>query len=323
MACRRSNDVWVLGLPSGALESRIDTLPQPRAVLFHPDGASFYVAEGLSTVAQIRLSDRRVARQFRPRWRVTRLALESGSARIFAGHLGVPLLGIYRLKDMHLENSVTMGGEVVDLAFSGQQAWVLTRDADGLEQLALRDMELKAAALAGPDPRSLCLDGPRAWVACHGRAKTVPDLALPTETLSPDAQTLLSETAAEPPTEDALAVGDAADDQGDLSPAAQTQDPRFDGGGVALFRLKALRRLDYLAVPGGPVAVLAGPSGRELAVACEDGKLRLLDIRARRVDAEMDLGGRPAAMLAVAGGRLLIALSNVKTVLRVRLPAPW
>jgi hypothetical protein len=330
VACRRSNDVWVLALPSGEVVARVDTLPKPRAVLFHPQGGSYYVAEGLSSVAQVRLSDRRVARRFRPRWRVTRMAWEPASGRIFAGHQGLPLLGVYRLKDMHLETSVDVGGEVVDLAFTAETAWVLTREADGLEQLSLRDMSLKAAALTGPDPRALCLEGAQAWVACHGRVGKAGALALPTEAPSPEALSPLSSTAddgdAAPLTQE-LAAADQADDaadQEDLSPTAQAEDHRFDGGGVALFQLDELRRVDYLALPGGPVALAVAPSGRELAVACEDGRLRMLDLESRRVSAELDLGGRPSAMLPDPhGDGLLVALSNQKAVLRVRLPPPW
>jgi hypothetical protein len=331
VACRRSNDVWVLALPAGAALARVDTLPKPRAVMFHPQGGSFYVAEGLSSVAQVRLADRRVARHFRPRWRVTSMAWDPSSGRIFAGHLGIPLLGVYRLKDMHLATSVAVGGEVVQVAFGGGNAWILTRQADGLAQMSLRDMSVKAVALTGPDPRALCLDQGKAWVACHGRRGTAGDLALPTEAPSPEALSPLSASAQDDAAPDdggpepaGSAAQDAADDKEDLSPTAAVQDPSFEGGGVALFELADLRRVDYLAVPGGPVALAVAPSGRELAVACEDGRLRMLNIEARAVSAELDLGGRPSAMVPDPGGDgLLVALSNQKLVLRVRLPAPW
>jgi hypothetical protein len=329
VACRRSNDVWVLDMAGGALLERVDTMPRPRAVFFHPAGLSFYVAEGLSSVAQVRLSDQRVARRFKPRWRVTRLALEPRSGRLFAGHQGVPLLGVYRLKDMHLETTVEVGGEVVDLAFGPKDAWILTSQADGLARLSLTDMSLRTAALAGPDPRALDADAEHGWavVACHGRAGEAGDLQLPTPTPSPEALSPLSGTA---DSEDA-AAGEEDDAAGDTNEAAGDDEDeapapggehRWDGGGVAVFRLEELRRVDYVAVPGGPVALAASGSGLTVAVACEDGHLRLVDLASRAVVADLALGGRPSVMLKLSGGRgLLVALADQKNLLRI-LPGP-
>ncbi|HXB98522.1 MAG TPA: hypothetical protein VNZ54_10760 [bacterium] len=330
VACRRSNDVWVLALPSGDLLDRVDTMPRPRAVFFHPSGLSFYVAEGLSSVAQVRLSDRRVARRFKPRWRIIHLALEPRSGRLFGGHLGVPLLGVYRLKDMHLETTVAVGGEVVDLAFGPKDAWVLTSQADGLARLSLTDMSVRTAALAGPDPRALAADTGQGWayVACHGRAGEAGDLLLPTPSPTPETLSPLSGTADEE--DDAAAAGDddaAGDTQEaegpdeDEAPAAGGEH-RWDGGGVAVFRLDELRRVDYVPVEGGPVALAVAPSGRTAAVACEDGHLRLVDLASRAVVADLTLGGRPSAMLELPDGRgLLVALADQKNLLRV-LPGP-
>jgi hypothetical protein len=328
VACRRSNDVWVLSMPGGELLERVDTMPWPRAVFFHPAGLTFYVAEGLSSVAQVRLSDQRVARRFRPRWRVTRLALEPRSGRLFAGHLGVPLLGVYRLKDMHLETSVAVGGEVVDLAFGPKDAWVLTSQADGLARLSLTDMSVRTAALAGPDPRALDADPERGWayVACHGRAGEAGDLALPTPVPSPELLSPLSGTADSEDDNATEAEDDAAGDSTEAAAEDEAPAPggehRWDGGGVAVFRLDELRRVDYLPVPGGPVALAASDSGQTAAVACEDGHLRLLDLGSRTVVGDLALGGRPSAMLRLGHGQgLLLALADQKTLLRI-LPGP-
>jgi hypothetical protein len=329
VACRRSNDVWILSLPGGEMLDRVDTMPRPRAVFFHPSGQSFYVAEGLSSVAQVRLSDRRVARRFKPRWRVTLLALEPRSGRLFGGHLGVPLLGVYRLKDMHLETSVAVGGEVVGLAFGPKDAWVLTSQADGLAQLSLTDMSVRTAALAGPDPRALAADTERGWayVACHGRAGEAGDLLLPTPPPSPEILSPLSGTAEE--ADDDAAPDDVSPDAGDEEAGPDEDEApatggehRWDGGGVAVFRLDELRRVDYVAVPGGPVALAVAGSGQTAAVACEDGHLRLVDLASRSVVGDLALGGRPSALLQLPGSRgLLVALADQKTLLRI-LPGP-
>lgn len=336
VACRRSNDVWVLRLPGGELASRLDTLPKPRAVQFHPSGDSYFVAEGLSTVAQVRLSDLRVARRFRPRWRVTRLVLGPSGDRLFGGHAGVPLLGLYRLKDMHLETSIAVGGEVMEVAFRNGEALVLTRQADGLIELSLTDMSVRAAALAGPDPRAMALSGDRsiAWVACHGRAGEAVNLSLPTPTPDSGALSPLSGTALDQADDsdsdvdagdadaDATDSGDDSDDDDQAYDEAELH--RFDGGGLACIRLGDVRRVDYLEVPGGPVALQLSPSGGEVAVACEDGQLRFVDLADRRVDQSLDLGGRPGAMAADPDGKdLLVALADEKALLRIRPGADW
>jgi DNA-binding beta-propeller fold protein YncE len=332
VACRRSNDVWVLAMPSGDLLERVDTMPRPRAVFFHPAGLTFYVAEGLSSVAQVRLSDRRVARRFRPRWRITHLALEPKSGRLFGGHLGVPLLGVYRLKDMHMETTVAVGGEVVDLAFGPRDAWVLTSQADGLSRLSLTDMSVRTAALAGPDPRALEADTGRGWayVACHGRAGEVGDLVVPTPAPSPETLSPLSGTADQ---DDDSAVAGDEDAAGDTDEAvgpdeeeapAPGGEHRWDGGGVAVFRLDELRRVDYVPVPGGPVALAVSDSGRTAAVACEDGHLRIVELASREVVADLAVGGRPTALLRLGGGRgLLLALSDQKNLLRILPGSLW
>jgi DNA-binding beta-propeller fold protein YncE len=335
VVCRRSNDVWVLGLPSGALEERIDTLPKPRAVFFHPEDESFYVAEGLSSVAQVRLSDRRVARSFRPPWRVGDFAYEAGTRRLFCGHVGLPTLGVYRLKDMHLETTEAVGGEVESVAFEGRNAWVVTRDADALVRISLKDMGVKAAALAGPEPRGLALDAPGglAYIACHGRAGEAAALSVPTpapteEVLSPISPSASELGAGGEEDESGTAADqeDASDDaEGEAIPAADAAAfHRYDGSGVAVARLDEVRRVDYIAVPGGPVAALLSPSRTVLALACEDGTLRLLDLASRRVVASLDLGGRPGAMAADPDGKsLLIALSSDKVVEQIRPGEFW
>ncbi|HTB33929.1 MAG TPA: hypothetical protein VK842_03645, partial [bacterium] len=258
-------------------------------------------------------------------------ALEPGSGRLFGGHQGVPLLGVYRLKDMHLETTVAVGGEVVDLAFGPKDAWVLTSQADGLARLSLTDMSVRTAALAGPDPRAMDADAARGWayVACHGRAGEAGDLLLPSPTPSPEVLSPLSGTA---DSEDDAAAGDD-DAAGDTAEAAAPDEDadeapapggghRWDGGGLAVFRLDELRRVDYVPVPGGPVAVAASPSGRTVAVACEDGHLRLVDLASRDVVGDLALGGRPSVLLKLDHGQgLLVALADQKNLLRV-LPGP-
>ena len=331
VVCKRSNDVWVLSLKDGAVQVRVDTLPKPRAVLFHPDGSTFYVAEGLSSVAQVRLSDRRVARRFRPRSRVGRLAYEPLSKRLFGGHVGLPTLGVYRLKDMHLETVVAVGGEVQDVAFLDQDAWVLTRQADALVRLGLTNMSVKTASATGPEPRSLVLDGERlAYVACRGRQGEAAALELPTPVPTAEALSPLSETAEsgdeEGTTVTAAVADDAELDDEEDQPLALDLNAlhRFDGGGVAVLRLEDVRRVDYLAVPGGPLALVLSPSGTRLAVACEDGFLRMVDLPKRKVMQVLKLNARPGAMIADPDGRhLLLALADEKAVLRILPGEGW
>lgn len=330
VACARSNDVWVLDLADGALRHRIDTLPRPRTVLFHPERAAFFVAEGLSSVAQVRLEDERVARRFRPRSRVSRLIFEPVTGRLFAAHQASPTLGVYRLRDMHLETSLAVGGEIVDLDFDGREAWLATRQADALVRLTLADLSVKAAVLAGPDPRDLDLrpDQDRALLACHGRRGEAAPLALPTPVPSPDALALLGQPGQ-------AAVESAETEGGGEGPGSdgetETEDgpepplsSAWDGGGLAVFRLSDVRRLDYLELPGGPVAALADASARRAAVACSDGKLRIVDLRKRRVTGELALGGRPSALLRHPDGvHLLVALGNKKSLLLVHPGPGW
>lgn len=340
VVCRRSNDVWVLSLPDGAFVARMDTLAKPRALLFHPENESFYVAEGLSSVALVSLSEQRVERSFRPPWPVGGFAFEPGSRRLFCAQVGMPTLGVYRLKDMHLETSLAVGGEVQATAFDGLDAWVVTRQADALVRISLKEMSVKAVALAGPEPRGLALDldAGLAYVPCHGRAGAAQALAMPSPVpdaedqdedspLSPDAQGQAQPQDLSGPADDG--AGDTADAQDDeLDEAVPAADAAafhlYEGGGVAVVRLKDVRRVDYLEVPGGPLAAVLAPSKRLLAVACEDGMLRLVDLAQRRVVATLDLEGRPGAMLLDPDGQsLLVALSSAKTVEVIRPGDAW
>jgi DNA-binding beta-propeller fold protein YncE len=323
VACARSNDLWILDAGNGALLKRIDTLPRPRAVLFHPSHDAVYVAEGLSSVALIRLDDQRVVRRFRPRARVTRLRLEPKSGRLFAAHENLPTLGIYALRDFRLETSLPVGGAVVDFAFHGQAAWLATRQADALVKLSLVDLGVRNAALAGPDPRALDLAPAqdRAFVACHGRRGELAALVLPTSEPSPEALSL-SVTAEEAGETDLTAENvEAAEDAPEVG-AGRRDD--WSGGGLAVFRLSDVRRVDYIEMDGGPVAVLAGPQGRRALVACEDGQLRDVDLQRRRVRGTLALGGLPTAMLPDPDGRhVLVALADRKSLLRVRVGSGW
>jgi hypothetical protein len=318
VACSRSNDVWVLNLADGSLRHRIDTLPRPRAVLFHPERELFFVAEGLSSVAQVRLEDQRVARRVRPRSRVSRLAYEPVRERLFGAHQGLPTLGVYRLRDMHLESSLAVGGEVSDLAFGDGDAWLVTRQADALVRLTLIDLSVKASVLAGPEPRGLdLLTGlDRALVACHGRKGEASPLALPTPVPSPDTLAPAAPEGEEPGPEAALA---------EAEPSPLPSGGRhWDGGGLAVYRLSDVRRLDYIELPGGPMAVMADAQGRRAAVACADGKLRIVDLEKRKVLHSMDLGGRPGAVQRHPDGRhLLIALQDQKALLKVLPGVDW
>lgn len=330
VACARSNDVWVLAVKDGALLHRIDTLPRPRAVMFHPEREAFYVAEGLSSVAQVRLEDERVARRFRPRSKVSRMAFEASSGRIFAGHQGLPTLGIYRLRDMHLEAGLALGGELTDLAFLGREAWLCTRQADSLVRLSLTDLSIKAAILAGPDPRRLALapGADRALVACHGRFGEAAPLALPTPIPTYDGLSNLQgvSDAAEAQDEEGpdAAAGASEEPAEDPSEALTSRPSSWDGGGLAVFRLSDARRLDYLELPGGPIAVIANGDATRAAVACEDGKLRIVDLLRRKVLHALDLGGRPGAMiLSPDGSHFWVALADQKSLLKVLPGKDW
>ncbi|HTB22715.1 MAG TPA: hypothetical protein VK914_08425 [bacterium] len=335
VVCRRSNDVWILSLPDGAFEARIDTLPKPRAVLFEPAGESFYVAEGLSNVALVGLGDQRVERSFRPFWPVAGFAYEAGSGRLFCAQAGLPTLGVYRLKDMHLETSLDVGGEVQAVAFAGPDAWVATRQADALVRVSLKEMSIQAGALAGPDPRDLALDTDLglAYVPCHGRAGAAEVLALPSpipaaeaDAVSPDAQDGEAGAPPQPPSpgRSAAEIAEENAEDGVISASDAAAQQRFQGSGVAVVRLSDVRRVDYIAVPGGPVAAILSPSRRLLAVACEDGMLRLVDLAQRRVAASLDLQGRPGAMLPEPGGSgLLVALRSAKVVEEAFPGAGW
>jgi DNA-binding beta-propeller fold protein YncE len=325
--CRRSNDVWVLSAADGALLERIDTLPKPKALLFHPDGLSFYVSEGLSSVAQVRLEDRRVARDFLPAEPVGSFAYDPEGGRLFCGHPGIPDVGVYRLKDFHLENDLGLGGEAAAVEFLGRDAWVATRQSDALVRIALTDMATKEIAEAGPSPRALALDGKGGWayVACHGRPGDPSPLAQPSPAATP-----LTLAPLTPP--DAAAAGlspSADDDEGpddgsELADADAAAFHLYDGSGVAVYRLQDVRRVDYLPVPGGPVAMVLAPSRRFLALACDDGNLRLLDLEGRRVAETLPLGGRPGAMIAAPDGKSLwVALSSDKALVEVLPGRGW
>lgn len=335
VVCRRSNDVWVLSLPDGALEARIDTLPRPRAVLLRPDGDGFYVAEGLSNVALVGMADQRVERSYRPFLPIGGFAFEPASKRLFCAQVGLPTLGVYRPSDMHLETSLDVGGEVQAVAFDGVDGWVVTRQADALVRVSLKEMNVQSGALAGPDPRGLALDldSGLAYVPCHGRAGAPLALALPSpvdeaDSVSPDADDGDAAAAGALPApagrpRNAQAALDAEED-GVIGAAEATASHRYDGSGVAVLRLRDVRRVDYIDVPGGPVAAILAPSRRLLAVACEDGMLRLVDLRGRRVAAALDLEGRPGAMILDPDGQsLLVALSSAKVVERVLPGAGW
>lgn len=321
VTCLRSNDLWILDAAKGTLLHRIDTLPRPRTALFHPEHEAVFVAEGLSSVALIRLDDERVARRFRPVSRISRLAWEPDSGRLFGAHEGLPTLGVYRLRDMHHETTVAVGGAVTDLAFLGREGWLATRQADALVKVSLTDLSVKNAALAGPDPRALDLlpAADRGFLACHGRAGEAAPLALPTPIPSPDSLGALSPSAG---AEDADAgpAAEAAAEEPESPPARAA----WDGGGLAVFRLSDVRRIDYIEVGGGPVAVVVGPSARRALVACEDGILKTVDLKRRKVLYGLPLGGRPTCMLRDPDGRhILVALADRKSVLRVRTGEGW
>src|ERR1700722_13717922 len=108
---------------------------------------------------------------------------------------------------MHLENSLDVGGEVQAVAFAGADGWVVTRQADALVRVSLKEMSVQSGALAGPDPRGLALDlgAGLDYVPRHGRAAAVSALALPSpsdaaESVSPDADDADADLAGGPPT---------------------------------------------------------------------------------------------------------------------------
>jgi DNA-binding beta-propeller fold protein YncE len=183
-------------------------------------------------------------------------------------------------------------------------------------------MSIKAAALAGPEPRGLALDAAQglAYVPCHGRAGEAAVLVQPSPVPTLESLSPLSPSAMEGGEEDDDVSGSAAEgedgDEGDQVPAADAAAMhRYDGSGVAVVRLEDVRRVDYIDVPGGPIAAVLSPSGRRLALACEDGRLRMVDLPSRQVVATLELGGRPGAMLQRPDGRvLLVALSSDKAV---------
>jgi DNA-binding beta-propeller fold protein YncE len=333
VACKRSNDVWLLDLSSGAGLGRIDTGARPRALLFHQEKPAFYVAEGLSpnaSVALINLTDQRVARRFRPQGLVSRWLELPQQDRLLAARLGEPLLGVYRLKDWHLVKTVAVGGEVTALAADKEAWWAATREADSLARLSPRDLSLQAVALAGPEPRGLVLDSSAglAFVACQGRVGEAAPLMLPTPAPTQEVLSPLSETAdaAEEGDDTTVTAGaDTADDDGDDGAAAPNAAvDRYAGGGVAVFSLQDTRRLDYIELPGGPTHVALSPDGRHLALACADGQLRMLDLDSRKVSQILRLGGAPGAMMASPDGKeLWIALSDAKQLLRVKPGLGW
>jgi len=246
VACRRSNDVWLLDMArQGADLGRIDTGSKPRALLFNGDKPSFYVAEGVSpnaSVALIKRSDRRVARRYQPKGLLSRWLELPKENRLLAARLGEPLLAVYRLKDWHLVKAVPVGGEVTALAADAEHWWAATRQADSLARLSPRDLSLQAVALAGPEPRGLALAPKQglAFVACQGRLGEAAPLALPTATpqdsglspLTPSADTddMDSGEGADEP-DNAADAEDAVDE----TSTAQAGPDRFAGGGSGDF----------------------------------------------------------------------------------------
>jgi hypothetical protein len=336
VACRRSNDVWILDMKSGAGLGHIDTGAKPRALFFPGDKPAFFVAEGVSpkaSVALIKLSDQRVARRYHPRGLLSRWLVLADQDRLLAARLGEPLLGVYRLKDWHLVKAVTVGGEVTAMAADKDAWWAATRQADSLARLSPRDLSLQAVALAGPEPRGLALDSSagQAYLACQGRQGEAVPMALPTPTAGKEILSPLSPSVEEDDMGDSLAAVDEPVDVDDEeipasvgSAVTQKKDARFDGGGVAVFRLKDTRRVDYIDVPGGPTQVLLSPDGQRLALGCADGQLRMLDLASRKVVHILRLGGVPGAMQASPDGKeLWIALSDNKQLLRVKAGQGW
>jgi DNA-binding beta-propeller fold protein YncE len=332
VACKRSNDVWILDMAKGVGLDRVDTGARPRALLFHREKPDFYVAEGLSpnaSVALINLADQRVARRFKPQGLVSRWLALPGLDRILTARLGEPLLGVYRLKDWHLVKSIPVGGEVTALAKDEDAWWAATRQADSLARLSPRDLSLQAVALAGPEPRGLALDTRlgRAYVACQGRVGEAAPLMLPSPEPTSEVLSPLSDSAGTEEDEDAALSPSAEGDDGDdeeagLSTTASVD--RFAGGGIAVFSLQDTRRLDYIEVPGGPTHVELSPDGQHLALACADGQLRVFDLGERKVGQILRLGGVPGAMMASPDRQeLWIALSDAKQLLRVKPGVGW
>lgn len=336
VACKRSNDVWLLDMESGPEQAphRIDTGARPRALLFQAGKPGFFVAEGLSpnaSVALIKLDDHRVARRYQPKGSLGRWLELPGEQRLLAARVGEPLLGVYRSKDWHLIKAVNVGGEVTALFADRSHWWVATRQADSLVRLSPRDMSLQAVALAGPEPHGLSVDEKAglAYVACQGRRGEAAPLSLPTPTPLPSALSPLdlSDTAEADAQSAAAAELDAGDaeDTEEVIRRLQDQDAeRYAGGGIAVFRLEDTRRVDYIPLPGGPSFVQASPDGQHLAIACADGQLRMLDLASRKVTHLLRLGGVPGAMQMSGNGKeLWLALSNAKQLLRIKPGAGW
>ncbi len=304
VACARSNDVWLLSLPDGAKVARVDTAPRPRAVYFAPGGRrGFYVAAGLTGVALVASNGSGLLDDFSPPLPIRAFSADPGSGNLLCALAGLPLLGVFRGSDLHLDSVLAVGGEVQAVGLLGGDAWVATRRAGGLVKVSVKRMSVVAQALAGPDPDGLALDrrAGLAYVPCFG-GQPAGDLPRPPFDLADLSPTALLET------------DDLLDAPVDPVPA---------GGGVAVLRLRDTRRVDYLPVPGGPLGAALSPSGRELAVDCADGVLRVLDLRARAVRAGLPLGGRPGAMLALPGGRLAVALQDRKAVVVVDPGGAW
>jgi DNA-binding beta-propeller fold protein YncE len=336
VACRRSNDVWILDMQSGAGLARIDTGAKPRALFFQGENPAFFVAEGVSpkaSVALLKLSDQRVARRYHPQGLLSRWLVLPDQDRLLAARLGEPLLGVYRLKDWHLVKAVTVGGEVTALAADKDAWWAATRQADSLARLSPRNLALQAVALAGPEPRGLALDSDagQAYVACQGRQGEAVPMALPSPTPTKEVLSPLSPEAEVDDTGDSLAAAEEpvdVDDEEVPSSAGSAvtgkKESRYEGGGVAVFRLKDTRRVDYIDVPGGPTQVQLSPDGQRLALGCADGQLRMLDLASRKVVHMLRLGGMPGAMqLSPDGKELWIALSDAKQLLRVKPGQGW
>ena len=74
-----------------------------------------------------------------PLWdsRVGKLFFEPVSRRIFGGHVGLPTVGVYRLKDMHLETVVAVGGEVQRVAFDGLVGMRIAPALGGIGEIQL------------------------------------------------------------------------------------------------------------------------------------------------------------------------------------------
>ncbi|MGH7442526.1 MAG: YncE family protein, partial [bacterium] len=112
VACSRSNDVWLLGLPEGDFIARVDTRPRPRALLFDPRGRGLYVAADLTSVALLSVDGRRVLDDYSQPLPISGFSVDPSSGRLFCAQSGLPLLGVYSGTDFHRETSLSVGGEV-------------------------------------------------------------------------------------------------------------------------------------------------------------------------------------------------------------------